>query len=153
MSNPSPTRRVFVLGNPDKPGVQEAVEDVRSFAESRCDVVGTALRLDGKVALKAGADFLIVLGGDGTLLAVSRSLGSNQIPLVGVNFGKLGFLAEFTVTALKANFAAILANDHYISERMILDLAVHRGQRVCFQSLAVNDCVVQAGPPRYSRVN
>lgn len=138
---------VFILGNPEKPGVQAAIDDVRSFAESRCTIVGTAMGLDGRGALEAGADLIVVIGGDGTLLAVSRSLGAHQIPLLGVNFGKLGFLAEFGVDDLKANLSQVLRDGKLVSEHMILDLAVHRGSKRCFQSLAVNDCVVHAGPP------
>ena len=147
MSNPSPKRRVFVLGNPDKEGVHNVIDDVCSFASSRCEVVGSALALDGRAALDAGADLIVVLGGDGTLLAVSRSLGAHQIPLVGLNFGKLGFLAEFTLDQFKANLNTVLGNGQYVSESMILSLSVHRGNTVRFQSLAINDCVVQAGSP------
>lgn len=147
MSKRAASRRVFILGNPDKPGVHEALKDVRSFAEAHCEVAGAALGFEGGSAIDAGADLLVVLGGDGTLLAVSRSLGENQIPLVGVNFGKLGYLAEFTVDELKTHFDAILKNGDLISERMILQLRVMRGDKCRFDSLAVNDCVVHAGPP------
>jgi NAD+ kinase len=109
--------------------------------------VGTALALDGRAAVDAGADLIVVIGGDGTLLAVSRSLGSQQIPLVGLNFGKLGFLAEFTMDQFRANLDTVLANGRYVSESMILRLSVHRGRAVLFESLAINDCVVQGGFP------
>ncbi|MCH7527373.1 MAG: NAD(+)/NADH kinase, partial [Planctomycetes bacterium] len=147
MPQRSELKRVFILGNPDKPGVNEAIEDVRAIAESTCTVAGAGLGVDGSVALEAGADLIIVLGGDGTLLAVSRSLGSRQVPLLGVNFGKLGFLAEFSIDGLKKDFDAVLANGELVSPRMILDVCVRRGGNPCFESLAVNDCVIQAGFP------
>ncbi len=140
-------RRVLIVGNPGKPGVEEAVEDVRAFAESRCTVIGCVFETDASDAVDAGVDRIIVLGGDGTLLAVSRSLGLNQIPLVGVNFGKLGFLAEFSVDALKANFDTILQDHDTISERMILGMNIFRDGISCGESLSVNDCVIHAGPP------
>ena len=120
---------------------------MRSFAQSRCDVVGSGLSLDGSDAVSGRAERIIVLGGDGTLLAVSRSLGTRQTPLVGVNFGKLGFLAEFSIDELKAHFDAVLRNVDLVRERMILQLRVMRDNKLCFESLAVNDCVVHAGPP------
>ena len=147
MPNSTANRRVFILGNPDKPEVGEAITSVREFAAGRCEIVGTALALDAKPALDAEADYIIVLGGDGTLLAVSRSLGDRQLPLIGVNFGKLGYLAEFTVDELKGSLETVLARTDLVSELAILRARVRRGQEVCFESLAVNDCVVQAGPP------
>jgi len=123
------------------------IDEVCAFVASKCQLVGRELSLDGQAALSAGADMIVVLGGDGTLLAVSRSLGDRQLPLVGLNFGKLGFLAEFTVEQFKSTFDAVLADGRTISERMILDVSVSRGKEPVFHSLAVNDCVIQAGAP------
>ncbi len=147
MSDSSLSRRLFILGNADKPELVGAIEEVREFAESHCTVVGTALGFDGQAALDAGADLMVVLGGDGTILAVSRSLGHRQIPLIGINFGKLGFIAEFTLAEFRKNFQTLLRDANYVSERMILDITVHRDGEVTFESIAVNDCVVRAGPP------
>ena len=96
MSGSSSDRRVFILANPDKAEAAEALSTLHSFAKDRCQVVGAELGLDGRKAVDAKADRLIVLGGDGTLIAVVRSLGSHQIPIIGVNLGKLGFLSEFS---------------------------------------------------------
>jgi len=147
MSDSSQSRRLFILGNPDKPELAGAIERVRAFADSHCTVVGTSLGFDAQAALDAGADLIVVLGGDGTILAVSRSLGHRQIPLIGINFGKLGFIAEFTLAEFCENFQTLLRDDRYVSERMILDIAVHRDGEVTFKSIAVNDCIVHAGPP------
>jgi NAD+ kinase len=140
-------RRLFILGNPDKPEVVEAFEDLRSFADARCNLVGAALSLDGRRALEAGAGRIIVLGGDGTLLSVCRSLGEHQVPLIGVNFGKLGFLAEFTVDELKDQLTRLVSDESLTSERMILRVVVRRVGAERFECLCVNDCVLQAGPP------
>ncbi len=140
-------RQIFILGNPDKPEVVEAFARLKDFAASRCNLVGAELSLDGRVALEAGAGKIIVLGGDGTLLGVSRSLGNRQLPLIGVNLGKLGFMAEFTVDELQEQFERVVADDTLILERMILRAAVHRVGTVWFESLCINDCVIQAGPP------
>ena len=147
MPDTTATRRLFILGNPDKTGVQTAADDIRSYAESQCQVVGTAMGLDGRVAIDAGADLIAVIGGDGTLLAVSRSLGKDQIPLAGVNFGKLGFLAEFTIDEFKTSLPELLRDDAYVSDRMILHLRVTRDDTCCFEGVAINDCVIQAGRP------
>ena len=147
MSGSSSDRRVFILANPDKAEAAEALSTLHSFAKDRCQVVGAELGLDGRKAVDAKADRLIVLGGDGTLIAVVRSLGSHQIPIIGVNLGKLGFLSEFSYDELTTCFVSAVSDDACVRRRTVLEISVRRGGRVCDTSLAVNDCVIQAGPP------
>ncbi|MCB9867124.1 MAG: NAD(+)/NADH kinase [Phycisphaerales bacterium] len=111
-------------------------------------MAGVAQELNGRLAIEAEADLIIVLGGDGTLLAVVRSLGADQIPLVGVNFGKLGFLTQFSVHQLKEQFNAIVANGDLVTRRSLLQVRIqHADGSDPFESLCVNDCVLHAGPP------
>ncbi|MCP4250817.1 MAG: NAD(+)/NADH kinase [bacterium] len=140
-------RRIFILGNPQKDDVVAAFDDLRSFAAEHGHLVGAELALDGQVALEAGAGKIIVMGGDGTLLGVARSLADRQVPLIGVNFGKLGFLAEFTVAELQAQFKKVVGDDTLINQRMIIQATVRRLHATRFESLCINDCVIQAGPP------
>ncbi len=77
--------------------------------------------LEDKPTKAVQADLAVVLGGDGTILNAARWLGSNGVPIVGVNIGKLGFLAEFSVTELKEYWADICARRCRILERMTLD--------------------------------
>ena len=97
MPSNSKAKRVYFLGNPDKQVVGPVLDDLVAFAAQRCTVVGSQLGLDGRPAVDAGAERIVALGGDGTLIGVARSLGLNQVPLIGVSVGKLGFLAEFSV--------------------------------------------------------
>lgn len=147
LSNRPSTRRIFLLSNPDKPDAAAALEDLRMFADPQCNVVGTSLGLDGTKAVKAGAERVVILGGDGTLIGVARSLGANQVPLIGVNVGKLGFLAEFSVDELKSVFAQAIGDDSIISHRTVLQITVQHDGGLRDTSLAINDCVIQAGPP------
>ena len=147
MSGSTRTTRVYCLGNPDKPNVQSALEDFLTFARPRCQLVGYTLGVDGRLAVEAHANRVVVLGGDGTLIGVARSLGNNQIPLIGVNAGKLGFLAEFSLEELKRNFDAALSDETLINRRMVLQILVKRGRETIDYGLAINDCVIQAGPP------
>lgn len=140
-------RRVFILGNPNKDGIDEAMERVRAIAGNCCDVVGEAKGFDGKVAIEAGAEFITVVGGDGTLLTVCRSLRSNQLPLVGINFGKLGFLAEFSIDEFEKNLPTIVKDDQFISELLTLKICVKCDDSTRAEGIAVNDVVVHAGPP------
>jgi len=139
--------RVFFVGNPDKPNATSVLDDLRLFARDRCEIVGADLRPDARGAIAAGADRVIVLGGDGTLIGVARSLGALQIPLIGVNLGKLGFLAEFSVDEIKAGFDSLLSDPSLIARGAILDARVRQNDGPVEQGLAVNDCVIHAGPP------
>jgi len=140
--------RVFIVGNPDKPEVPPAMERLTAFIAERANLVGTDLGLDARRATDAQADFLVVLGGDGTMLSVARSLGPKQIPLIGVNFGKLGFLTHFTVEQLIDGFDDVVADGGLITERMMLNVRVEYadGRPGC-GGICVNDCVIHAGPP------
>jgi len=139
--------RVFFLANPDKPEAVRALERMRELAKGVCSVIGAECRIDGRPAIEAGADRVVVFGGDGTLIGVARSLGANQIPLIGVNVGKLGFLVEFSIEELETEFAHILGDESLVKRRTMLQVDVRRDGNATQCVPAVNDCVVQAGPP------
>ncbi len=147
MASDTAPRRAFFLSNPDKPDAAQVLRDLQKFAASRCDVVGAGTGVDGREAIDARADRIIVLGGDGTLISVARSLGPDQIPLIGVNVGKLGFLAEFSVTEIKDCFDQAITDDTIISRRTVLETTIRHNGGIRDTSLAINDCVIQAGPP------
>lgn len=145
MATAAGRRRVYLFGNPSKPHAQEAVERLKSVATAKFEVVGASL---GKqIEEKArNADRIVVVGGDGTLIGVARSLAARQIPLIGVNVGKLGFLAEFSLDDLAGEFERAVNDDALISRRAALDVQIENGG-VRHSSPAINDCVIQAGPP------
>jgi NAD+ kinase len=141
-------RRVYILGNPDKAEVPEALDRIRTMVSAHAELVGATLAVDPSAAVAAGAEFLLVLGGDGTLLAVARALGERQIPLIGVNFGKLGFLTQFDDAHIETYLPRLLDDPSLIAERTMLDVQVVReGGQSAYRSVCVNDCVIHAGPP------
>lgn len=92
------------------------------------------------------SDALVVLGGDGTLLAASRLL-DKKIPVLGVNFGSLGFLTEITLSELYPALEGVLAGSHQHEERRLLRAVVHRGGRPEAAADVLNDVVItKAGP-------
>jgi NAD+ kinase len=147
MSGTRSSRRVFILGNPNKGSVALALAELEQFAAARCHLVGAELGLDARQAVAAGAEMIVVLGGDGTFLGVARSLGKEQTPLIGVNLGRLGFLANFSVEELKAHFDQVIEDATLLETRMTLDVNILREDRLRFTGRAINDCVIQAGPP------
>ncbi len=97
---------------------------------------------EAREALAAAVDLIVVLGGDGTLLSVSRSAGSRPVPILGVNLGTLGFLTEITLDELFAAMERVLAGEVRIEPRMRLDVQALRGGESLGRFLALNDAVI-----------
>ena len=90
------------------------------------------------------ADLLICFGGDGTLLHAARDATLHGVPILGVNMGSVGFMAELERTEL--NQLAGLAQGRYTTEqRMMLDVRVFRGEKLMSEDLALNDAVISKG--------
>ncbi|MBI3634664.1 MAG: NAD(+)/NADH kinase, partial [Candidatus Rokubacteria bacterium] len=98
----------------------------------------TARRSD----LPAQVDLLVVLGGDGTLLSVSRAVGDLGTPILGVNLGGLGFLTATTLDEVTAALDAFQQGRMIIEDRMMLIVRVRRAGQVAAEHLALNDAVI-----------
>jgi len=86
-----------------------------------------------------GAQLLIVLGGDGTLLSAARALEGRDIPLFAVNLGNLGFLTAIKVEELYPQLERVLAGDYRVSRRRMLHTELWRGSKLCCSYEALND--------------
>jgi len=95
-----------------------------------------------RVELAEKVDLMIALGGDGTLLAVARAIGSRPVPILGVNLGTLGFLAETAQEELTESLESVLEGRFSVEERMRLAVAVERGGEEIGSYLALNDAVL-----------
>ncbi|MCK9227336.1 MAG: NAD(+)/NADH kinase [Syntrophorhabdaceae bacterium] len=89
-----------------------------------------------------GADVIVVLGGDGTLLSVSRHGKGSDVPIVGVNLGGLGFLTEISVEEFATTLDKVLKDDFTISKRSMLDVRVVRDGDPIFDITILNDAVI-----------
>jgi NAD+ kinase len=92
--------------------------------------------------LAASVDLMIVLGGDGTMIGTARMVGDSEVPVVGINFGGLGYLAEFRIEELYSGLASILAGDYRLDRRVMLAVELHRGDRKITRSRVLNDVVI-----------
>ncbi len=90
-------------------------------------------------------DLAIVLGGDGTMLNIIRMVAPCDVPLVGVNQGRLGFLTDLTLDNMLVTIAAMLEGKFVTEQRMLLAAQVMRDDTEVFQSLACNEVVVHRG--------
>lgn len=147
-------RSVLLMVNRGKPLVMEALPRVRSLIErhgrlaAELDAVSTPFEQP-----PPAADLVMVLGGDGTFLAQARRCLALNLPIIGVNFGNLGFLAEFDMPAFERQAASLLGDAPLeLRDRMLIHAEVLRdlsrqSEAIVFAEPAVNDCVITAGPP------
>ncbi len=90
------------------------------------------------------ADFIICFGGDGTILHMAKLATRHSIPILGVNIGTMGFMAELESTELQ-ELARLATGDYTIDSRMMLDVTVHRQRDIIFHELCLNDVVITKG--------
>jgi NAD+ kinase len=149
--------KLFIVANCDKPRVQPALDGLLRDLKARSDVVGIDTDQNSDLS-KVTADVILVLGGDGTLLAAARCLHGRPIPLMGVNFGRLGFLASFTPEEFPRHLDQLLARKLPIVPRAMLEASVIGSEVTSiapaevaakrkFCATALNDAVITAGAP------
>jgi NAD+ kinase len=137
--------RVLVLGNANRPGVQSEAESLLPFLNAHCNVVAFDLTQERDLSQSA-ADLAVVLGGDGAILRAARQMGYRQIPVLGINLGKLGFLAELNPEEVRTHLPRVLAGDYSVTNHLMFEcvLDTSRGRQTL---LGLNEVVIQAGPP------
>lgn len=127
---------VAVLYNPDKSEAKKASAFlIRWLKKEGIRVVTTLVRSKLETA-----QFAVVLGGDGTILRVSKFLGPIGIPILGVNLGRLGFLAETDPKNLYLSLKLALRGELKVEERLMMKVTLLRRGKTVFDSLAMNDC-------------
>jgi NAD+ kinase len=93
----------------------------------------------------ARCDLAVVVGGDGTMLGIARELARHQLPLVGINQGRLGFITDVPMGQYKDALAPMLAGDYELEHRSMLEGDVWRDGEAIFRGLSLNDVVVSRG--------
>jgi len=148
--------RVGLICRHDSPELLDSVAAVRDLL-SRSGVAvlieqATARMLQGDGAggvsrdtLGERCDLIIVVGGDGSLLGVGRDLAHWGTPVLGVNRGGLGFLADVAPEQIEAKLSAVLAGSYLVEDHFLLDARILRHGAVVQQSTALNDVVVHLG--------
>jgi NAD+ kinase len=116
--------RVYVLGNASRPGVTEEADRLLPLIREHSEILTVDLRQETDLSTLPVADLALVLGGDGAILRAARQMGYRQVPVLGVNLGRLGFLAELTPEDVRCCFAQICAGDYRVSEHVMLECCV-----------------------------
>jgi len=87
-------------------------------------------------------DLILVLGGDGTMIATARMMGDREVPVLGVNYGGLGYLAEFRIEELYSALESILSGNYRLEKRVMLDVELLRGDERVTSNRVLNDVVI-----------
>ncbi len=147
-------KKVGVYAKKNHPDAEQIALDIRS----RLQQAGVEVLLEDSLAEQVGqiigyaaeeipelADLIIVLGGDGTLISVARQVGHHEVPILGINLGRLGFLTEVTKDELPEMLDCLLRGEYELSERMMLDAAIRRNGKIVGEYTVLNDVVINKG--------
>ncbi|WP_417733183.1 NAD(+)/NADH kinase [Rosistilla oblonga] len=137
---------VVVVGALDRPSVASELNRLRSLIAERAEIA--AVDLDFSYDFEhAQHDLVIVLGGDGSILQTARQMGENQLPILGVNCGHLGFLAALTPDAFLDIWGTVANGDCELVDHLMLRASIIRdGEEVAVQ-LGLNEAAILGGPP------
>lgn len=156
MTNP-PIRRVGVV---IKPQLSEAVPTLRRLAEwlsargvrllggpeieqarSACGV-GDSIDIVAHEEMARSVELVVALGGDGTMIAAARLLGEADVPVLGINYGTLGYLAEFRSEQMFDGLEAVFGGEYVVEARVRLAVEVFREETLCMRNRVLNDVVI-----------
>ena len=124
-----------------------AERDLRIVVENRTAAMLDAGSLDvaDRVSIGRRCDLVVVVGGDGSLLGVGRDLAHTGVPVLGINRGGLGFLADIAPERIGRQLGDVLDGEHRVEDHFLLEAEIHRGEERIGGSPALNDVVVHPG--------
>jgi NAD+ kinase len=149
-------RHAAIVGKYQARGILPVLEDVAQFLADQ----GLDVSLDEETASGAGlsrfdvirrdklgtqCDLVVVVGGDGTMLGIAREIARHDVPLIGINQGRLGFITDVPIDRFREALAPMLAGEYEEDRRTMLDGSVWRDGERIFEGLSMNDVVVSRG--------
>jgi NAD+ kinase len=150
-------KRIGVVVKPHQPDVLDNLCQLAEWlAQRKIQLIGPAEIAHEQIKQKTGCeveivkdeqlaqsvDLMLVLGGDGTMIATARMIGDAEVPVIGVNYGGLGYLAEFPIEELFSALEAILSGQYKVQKRVMLAVELWRGEELVTRSRVLNDVVV-----------
>ncbi len=134
-----PIRKLAFVVNQQKAGAPALARELAAIARDAGVAFKQTTRFPLRRGFLKGFDACCVIGGDGTLLGVARESAREQVPIIGVNRGSLGFLTTFSADEARTQFAALLAGSAVVDHRTMLECATGHGAR----DLALNDVLLK----------
>lgn len=155
-------RQVLLVVNPTREEARSGALSLAQQLKARDISVFQALSTDGdhiaEIPVREDSvsinefELVIVLGGDGTMLRSAEMVRSSNVPLLGVNLGHVGFLAEIEKNSLDEIADQVAAKNFTVESRMVLSFAHHRAEKVISTGWALNDLVIEKQNPRMIEV-
>ncbi len=139
--------KIIVLGNAGREGVAEEVERLLPHLRACCDVLLVDLEQRADLAERTDAELAVVLGGDGAILRAARQMGYCQLPVLGVNIGRLGFLADLDPEQLLHCVPEVLGRRYHITRHVMLECVVTEPGQPPRTCLALNEAAFHTLPP------
>jgi NAD+ kinase len=151
---------IGIIPNWQKSNAQEVVREIKHFFHNHEIPVYIIPEKDSLLKMPSPIekfkewpgkiDLVIVVGGDGTILRAARELAYMELPILGINLGHKGFLAEVEVNELSLNLNRLLKNDYHVGKRMMLHTEIIRAGKLFNSFISLNDVIVSRGP--FSRI-
>jgi NAD+ kinase len=138
--------KVYVLGNDKRAGVTDEVQRWLPSLQQQADVLTVDLRQERDLTTLPVADLALVFGGDGAILRAARQMGYRQVPVLGINLGRLGFLADIHPHDFNSCFAHVMLQNFQVTRHLMFECVVESGDsKQTF--LGLNEVAVHAMPP------
>ncbi len=150
---PNAFKTIGIIGKPSDPSIADTLCNLYQFLEEQdCEYI-----VDEKSAaltpyitpprcslqeIGYRCDAIIAVGGDGTFLTAARAVVHAEVPLIGVNLGRLGFLVDISPIQLSSKLSKILQGHYRLEQRYLLQAQIMRGDEIIHQQTAVNEVVV-----------
>lgn len=146
---------VGLFGRYKDPNVSTTLDALRKHLENRDisvyigdttadNISGTRIE-DSGLPVAETIDLAVVVGGDGTMLHVARSLASYALPMIGINLGRLGFLTDLSADRMHEGLDELLRGEFTVDERIMLQVQISNGRDNLNESIALNDVTLSKG--------
>ena len=146
LAEPPRRPRLLLLGNGQLANVAREADRLRVVIEQHAQIVAEDLQFAADLS-QIDADIAVVLGGDGAILRAAKQMGLRQTPVIGVNLGRLGFLADLLPEDFVRSIPQICAGQFQIVEHLMLRCRVLRDGDTLHDELGLNEMALLAGPP------
>src|SRR5262245_5223161 len=138
--------RAYLLGSGDRPNLRAEAERLRPSIDRHVEVVMEDFQYEKKLG-DVAADLAVVLGGDGSILRAALQMQEHQIPILGVNLGKLGFLASVSPADLPRVLPEVVACDCRIDEHLMFRCTIFSDGAAVVETLGLNEVAILTGVP------
>ena len=142
--------KIYVLGNAEKPGVTAEVERWLPFLREHTEVLLCDLVQECDLGGCPEADLALVFGGDGAILRAARQMGYRQVPVLGVNLGRLGFLADIHPQELHGCLDQVFAGKYRVTRHLMFECVIEDTATGLAQTLlGLNELAIHSMPPSH----